>query len=163
MLIVLFGKPGCGKNFIGKIMKDEFGFYFFDGDDCLTAKMKKRISKGIIITKKMRREFYGRLTKKISKLSRGKNRLVVAQAIPIEKYRELILKKFPQAKLILVSAKDAIIKNRLLTRKHLADADYCKKINKLFEKPKIKYQKIINDAKGKLKIKIRLKKTLSGC
>jgi gluconate kinase len=158
MLVLLFGKPGCGKNFIGKIIEAEYKFLFFDGDNCLTAEMKKRVKTGKVITKKMRQKFYEQLFKKINQLHEIKNNVVVAQSFPIEKYRQLFLKKFPNAKVIMITAEETVVLKRLSKRKHLADENYCKKIHKLFEETKIKYQTIANNMHGEQKIKSQLEK-----
>ncbi len=156
MILILFGLPGSGKNYIGKIIEKDYNFLFHDGDVDLTAKMKKSVKRGTIITKKMRKEFYNCLVKKIKKLNKIKNNIVIAQSIPKEKYRNFILKNFPDAKFILIKAKHKIIEGRLLKRKHLASYDYCKKVHKIFEKPKIKY-KIINNDLGNKKIRMQLR------
>jgi gluconate kinase len=162
MLLILFGKPGSGKNYIGRILKKEFGFFFFDGDTSLTLAMRKKIKKGAVISKTMRRHFYNRLVKKIGKLIKLRKKIVMAQSMPIEKYRRLILKKFPDARFFLVSADLAAMKRRLRKRKHLADQNYCEKIHQLFEKPGIKHKIIFNNTAGKKGLTRRVQRMLAG-
>lgn len=46
MLLILFGLPGCGKNYVGEILQSSFGFYFYDGDDALTDDMRDCLNNG---------------------------------------------------------------------------------------------------------------------
>jgi gluconokinase len=43
MLLILFGLPGSGKNFVGRILQEDFGFLFHDADDDLPDEMREAI------------------------------------------------------------------------------------------------------------------------
>ena len=40
MIIYLYGLPAVGKNFIGELLKERYGFYFQDADKYLPKEMK---------------------------------------------------------------------------------------------------------------------------
>ena len=61
MIIVLFGLPGLGKNFIAKIFKDYFGFHIFDADKVLPRAAFQAIKNNSIVSESTRRAFYKQL------------------------------------------------------------------------------------------------------
>ena len=42
-LIILFGLPGTGKTYVGKVFEKYFDYYFYDGDNDLTPEMREAI------------------------------------------------------------------------------------------------------------------------
>jgi len=46
ILIILFGLPGAGKNFVEDILRDEFEFFYYDIDDDIPEKIKEIVKKG---------------------------------------------------------------------------------------------------------------------
>lgn len=151
MLLIIFGLPGVGKTYIGNVLKNEFGFYFFDGDDDLTDEMKKALKEKKLFNDSMRDVFFQRLINKVLKLYKTKKRLVIAQTFIKEKYRNQLLKVLPSAKFILVQTKTELREKRLLQRNDL-DLSYVKNMVKLFEKPAIKHFKIENNIDGKMQV-----------
>lgn len=159
MLLIVFGLPAAGKTYVGKLIKDEFGFYFYDGDNDLTDEMKQALKEKKLFNDSMRDVFFKNLINKVSRLHKTKKNLAVAQTFIKEKYRNQLLKAIPDAKFILVQTKTALREKRLLERNDL-DQDYAKKMIELFEKPIIEHFKINNDTDGKIEIIKRLEKIL---
>jgi len=160
MLIILFGYPASGKNFVGEIMKDDFNFFFYDGDNDLTPEIKKLVKQGRIVREKLRDDYFRKLIKKLEKLQRKYTNIVFSQAFTKEKHRKLFAKHFPNAKFLFIETPTDIICQRLKDRKHLIDEAYAKKIMSYYETPKITHQIITNDSKKK-EIKIQLRKILN--
>jgi shikimate kinase len=49
LLIILFGLSGSGKNYVGRILRDDFGFLFYDADTDLTPEMQDAIKRQMLI------------------------------------------------------------------------------------------------------------------
>lgn len=160
-LIILFGLPGTGKTFAGKVFEKYFDYYFYDGDRDLTPEMKKAIKSKTVFTDTMRDRFFKILINKIQSLSKKYKNLVVAQTFIKEKYRVDLLQKIPKTKFVLIETKKEIREKRLLTRiEYPLDLEYARKMEMNFEYPKINHQKIVNDEDGIVDITKQIKKLL---
>jgi gluconate kinase len=159
MLLIVFGLPGAGKTYVGKLLKDKFGFYFYDGDRDLTDEMQQALKEKKLFNDSMRDVFFQNLISKVLQLHKTKKHLVVAQTFIKEKYRNQLLKALPHARFILVQTKRALREKRLLQRNDL-DQDYVKSMIKLFEKPTIEHFKVANGADGKIQLLKKLEKIL---
>ncbi|MBU1033180.1 MAG: shikimate kinase [Candidatus Omnitrophota bacterium] len=145
MLFFLFGHPGCGKNYVGEIFRDFFGFYFYDGDEQLTAGMKE-IMKIEILPYDLREEFYERVVEEVVELDKRHDKLVISQALPFQKHRDLILEDLPHAKFLWIKADPNLIQQRLSHRAgHHVDSDYSKRLQKVFEPPYSDISIIVNN------------------
>lgn len=152
-LVVLFGLPGTGKTFAGKIFEKYFNYYFYDGDNDLTPEMKNAIKTKTVFTDQMRDVFFEILINKIKTLAKKHTKLVVTQTFIKEKYRIDLLKKIPNAKFILVEAKKDIRKKRLLKRiDYPLDLEYARKMDTNFDKPIIDHVTINNNSYGEKNI-----------
>lgn len=153
-LIVLFGLPGTGKTYIGKIFGKYFNYYFYDGDNDLTPEMKTAIKTKTVFTDQMRDVFFKKLITKICHLSSKINNLVVAQTFIKEKYRLDLIKKIPEAKFILIETKKELREKRLQERiNYPLDLEYARIMEKNFEKPEIHHSTIINNEQGEKNVK----------
>jgi len=148
-LVILFGLPGTGKTYTGKVFEKYFGFYFYDGDNDLTPEMKKAINSKTVFTDQMRDKFFKILTNKIKKLSKKYKNLAIAQTFIKEKYRLQLIKLIPKTKFILIETKKDIREKRLMKRiNYPLDLEYARKMEGNFDKPIIKHQIINNDFNG---------------
>ncbi len=146
MIIILFGKPCVGKNFVGEILNEQFKFYFYDADDDLTEESKKSINKGILMTDKMRDKYFQRVIRKIQKLKEKHENIVVSQAFIKQKHRNMIHQYFPESIFILVYAKDELRNLRFQKRSnHIIKKEFSEKIDKIFEEPQMKHFTIDNN------------------
>ncbi len=157
-LIILFGLPGTGKTFIGKVFEKYFDYYFYEGDRDLTREIKSAIKTKTVFTDQMRNVFFKILINKIHDLSTQHKKLVIAQTFIKEKYRVDLLNKIPEAKFILIETKKDIREKRLAERVDSPlDLEYARKMEENFEKPKIIHKVIINDQNGEENIKRQIK------
>lgn len=153
-LIILFGLPGTGKTYVGKVFKKYFDYYFYEGDNDLTEEMKVAIKTKIVFTDRMRNVFFKILINKIRDLSTQHKKLVIAQTFIKEKYRLDLLKKIPKTKFILIETKKEIREKRLQKRvDYPLDLKYARKIETNFDKPIINCQIISNNYEGEEDIK----------
>lgn len=160
MIIVIFGLPGTGKTYVGNLLRDEFGFFFYEGDKDLTRDIKKAILEKRIFTDPMRNDFFKKLIGSVLKISENHKNLVVAQTFIKEKYREQFLEKFPDAIFVLVKTNKKLREERLSKRKSVNDLDYIREMVKIFEEPKIKHVVLENDTKGKEELKQKINQIL---
>src|SRR3989339_836550 len=136
-LIVLFGLPGTGKSYVGKIFKKYFNYCFYDGDEDLTPEMKAAIKTKTVFTDQMRNIYFKILISKIQRLSKKHKKLVVAQTFIKEKYRINLLEKIPEAKFVLVETDKFIREKRLNERTdYPLNLEYARKMELNFEKPR---------------------------
>jgi len=148
-LIILFGLPGTGKSYVGKIFEKYFDFYFYDGDNDLTEEMKEAIKVQRVFTDKMRDVFFEKLIRNVQKLKSKHKKLVVAQTFIKEKYRLDLLNKIPKTKFILVETKKSIREKRLFQRTdYPLDLEYVRKMELNFDKPIISHLIIVNNIDG---------------
>lgn len=148
-LIVLFGFPGTGKTYIGKIFEKYFSYYFYDGDYDLTKEMKMAIKERKTFTDRMRNIFFKKLIKNILILKKKHKKLVVSQTFIKEKYRVDLINKIPETKFILIKTKKTIREKRLAERyEYPLQMEYTRKMCLNFDKPMINHQIIINNDDG---------------
>lgn len=157
-LIILFGLPGTGKTYIGKVFEKYFNYYFYEGDNDLTKEMKEAIKTKTVFTDEMRSSYFKTLISKIQNLKSKHKNLVIAQTFIKEKYRVDLLEKLPDAKFILVETKTTIREKRLIERKdYPLDLEYARKMEINFDKPIINHVTIVNDYDGEKNIEKQIK------
>ena len=160
-LLVIFGLPGTGKTYVGKVFEKYFDYYFYDGDNDLTDEMKAAIKTQKVFTDEMRDAFFKVLISKIQDLGSRIQNLVVAQTFIKEKYRMALIDKIPDTKFVLVETDSLIREKRLSQRKETPlKMEYARKMVTNFEKPKSDYLKIINNIDGDEGIKKQINSLL---
>lgn len=138
-----------GKTYAGKIFKNRFGYYFYDGDTDMSEEMHTAVRNKELFTDPMRDEFFERLLKSVKDLANNHEDLAIAQTFIKEKYRRLFLDAFPRAQFILIKSKDAIREKRLAERTdYPMDRAYVKKMVANFELPQIPHIIIDNSVNG---------------
>lgn len=156
-IIVLFGLPGAGKSFVGKVLQEYFGYRHYDGDVSMSDEMLKAISTQDVITDLMRYSFFQKIIENTKCLKTKRQKIVVSQTFIKEKYRDLFLHEFPTAKFILVETSPDIRETRLLQRKNFPlDLEYSRKMCLNFDVPKISYSTVNNDSDGEESVKKQL-------
>lgn len=160
-LIILFGLPGTGKTYIGKVFKKYFDYCFYEGDSDLTEEMKEAIKVQRVFTDKMRDSYFKILISKIQNLKSKHRNLVVAQTFIKERYRVNLLEKIPEARFILIETKKQIREKRLTQRvDYPLDLEYSRKMKINFDKPIICHLTINNDSDGEESLIKQIKLTM---
>ena len=144
-LIVVFGQPGSGKTYIGKLLQKHFGFYFYEGDDSMPQALKDAIVQEKV-TDEIRETFFNKLISTIKTLQKTHKKIVLSQTFIKEKYRKQFLEMFPQTKFILIETDTLLREKRLLERKGFQlPLEKWRKMAAIFEKPQIKHVVITNN------------------
>jgi gluconate kinase len=114
MIYILFGPPGVGKSYIGKLVSEQLGIFFFDGDELIDSKEKKLLQTGNY-DQVDRDRFVNRLRIKVDEIFKLKIKdAIVAEAFTKEKNRmEFILRYDGNIKFILVAAPNYLAKERV--------------------------------------------------
>ena len=148
MLIIVFGLPGVGKNYVAETLVEHEQFYFYDADDDLTPAMKTAIQQQQIYTTEMRDEYFAQVVANIKQLQHTHSRLIVAQALAKNRHRNFIQAHFPQATFLWIQADPILMENRLRTRDSdiVVSVEYARKIQHIFETPDLPHQIIHNNA-----------------
>ena len=146
MIIILFGLSGAGKNFVGEIFATHFNYHYWDADQALPVDMKNTILNQQEFTQIMRDRFTEIIIEEIANLHQQYPNLVVSQALYKEKNRQHILKAYPDAIFVHVTASIATINTRLKKRHSWVDEEYAAKIMHNFEVPKQLCCTITNDS-----------------
>lgn len=144
-LLILFGPPGVGKNYIGAYLRDNHGFHHYDADEDLTAALKTCARQEQPFPQPLRDEYFQIVIQNIQTLMLSHPHLVVSQAIAKEVNRLQIARHFPAGKFILIEADETTVANRLRTRKDWISVEYAQKIRQIFESPQLPHATINNN------------------
>ena len=79
-LLYLVGLPGTGKNYVGELLRDRFGYEFHDADEWLPAAMVAGLEEGRAFTTEERDWYYAHICDRIDALKGGDAAAVTAGA-----------------------------------------------------------------------------------
>lgn len=157
-LIVIFGLPGAGKSFVGKVLQNDFGFYLYEGDQDMPHTLKTAIENQTKVSDAMRDEFFTKLIVSTKQLQKQHENIVITQTFIKERYRKQFLQAFTQAMFILVTADQKIREKRLMERKEWQlDLEYWRKMANMFEYPQVQHITLENNNEGEESLKKQLK------
>lgn len=150
-LIYLFGLPGAGKNFVGEMLRDEWGMQFADADEWLLDDMKQSLVRGEGFSPEQRDRYYAYVAARIGQLKaatpiirkddagaqgsmpfRG---LAVAQATFKAQHRRLVAAAHAEVQLWWVRAAESDRMERLRKGGNRVDTELGKKMRADFEAP----------------------------
>ncbi len=135
MFLYLFGLPAAGKNYVGQVLAEEFGYTFYDGDLDLTGELRDAVRDGRPFTDPMRDRFYAALVARIAELRRDHDNLAFCQATFKERHRAQMAAAFPDVVFVLVAASDAVRLARLARGSNPVTVEYAQRIAAFFEPP----------------------------
>lgn len=148
--IILFGLPGAGKSFTGRLMESVFGYTNIDGDQYLPQDMKQALQHNLPVTELWRDTFMERIREVFNTLSKKHKYLVFTQTFLKDRHRIVFKEIFPQSEFILVKADNSIRKQRFMTHKVFTFNDfYWESMQNNFEPISIEFSEIENNKDGK--------------
>jgi gluconate kinase len=145
MLIYLFGLPAAGKNFVGQVLAEAFGFHFHDGDLDLTDELRDAVREQRPFTDEMRDRFYAVLLERIEQLAAAYPDVALGQATFKERHRLQVADRFPGTIFVLVTADEAVRVARLQQGFNPVTVDYARRIASFFEPPTHPHIEIVNN------------------
>ena len=145
MFIYLFGLPAAGKNFVGQVLAEEFGYTFYDGDWDLTDELRDAVREQRPFTDAMRDRFYAVLSERIAELRQTCPDLAFCQATFKERHRAQIAAAFPDVVFVLVEADEAVRLSRLARGDNPVTVAYARQIAAFFEPPRHPHAVIRNE------------------
>lgn len=144
-LIILFGISGAGKTYTGKLLRDKFGFFFYEGDNDCTEDVREAIINAQTITDPMKQKYLEEVVASVRKLQKVHNKLVVAVALLKNWEYELFRKNFPEAKMVSVESTANIIEQRVCQRvEHIVNSEFLKTQFTRYQAPQIDHERIEN-------------------
>ncbi len=137
MKIILFGKTGAGKSYIGDYLQSKHCFHHFDADQILTDEMKACIRLNKLMTPVMVDQFVESLKKKIAFFYHqySTSDVVISQGLYRNKNRLDLAKQFPKLQFVWVNTDEQVCYKRVAKRTNWVTVEYAKKISHLFEEP----------------------------
>jgi gluconokinase len=145
MLLILFGVPGAGKTYVGRIVQEAFGFTFHDADHELPDDMRAALKNKLTVTDDMRTRFFDRIVEKTRQLQAAHEHVAIAQTFLKEAYRERMLRELPGARFIWVQSQPELIEARFLQRSnYLIDIEQARRMAGAFDLPRIPHHVIMN-------------------
>ena len=145
MLIYLFGLPAAGKNYVGHVLAEAFGYTFYDGDFDLTPEMRDAVREEQPFTEAMRDRFYDALIERIADLRAEHPALAFGQATFKERHRLRIAAAFPDVLFVLVTADEETRMARLSRGENPVTVEYARQITGFFEPPNHTHHVIVNE------------------
>ena len=121
MIIVVMGVTGAGKTTVGRLLAQELGWEFADGDDFHPAANVERMRRGVALSDDDRRSWLEKLREELSWRDAEERSLVLACSALKKNYRT-ILAVSEAVKFVYLKGEPAQIAERLRTRRgHFAD------------------------------------------
>lgn len=90
MVVIVFGVSGAGKTTIGRLLAEELGWRFIEGDDFHPPANVEKMSKGIPLTDEDREPWLTSLRKEIERSLAARENAVMACSALKKKYRGLL-------------------------------------------------------------------------
>jgi gluconate kinase len=157
MLLILFGLPGAGKSFAGRLLRDRFGFFFHEADDDIPDDYKRDVAAGQVVDDVRRDAYHRHLLDRLAELLAAHPRLAVAVPLLRDRHRRWIQERFPESIFILVRCDPSRWRARLDSRPtHTVGLDYAQKILSLYEPPTIPHTILDDTADGPAEIERQL-------
>jgi gluconokinase len=118
MILVLMGVSGSGKTTVGRILAEQLGWTFLEGDDFHPRANVEKMHSGRPLTDEDRRPWLEALRRRIDELSeRGENAVLACSALKHD-YREYLRQHEPDnVRYVYLSGSEELIRERLARRK----------------------------------------------
>jgi gluconokinase len=116
VIIVVMGVTGAGKTTVGRLLAEELGWEFEDGDDFHPAANVERMRRGVSLNEEHRRPWLERLRGEIARRDAEGRDLVLACSALKKIYRTMLAVS-PAVKFVYLKGETGQIAERLKTRR----------------------------------------------
>ncbi len=136
MIVILMGVSGAGKSTVGKLLSDETGWPFYEGDDFHPESNVQKMKNGIPLTDEDRRPWLDSLHEFMKSLSlKGEHAIISSSALK-SRYRKRLSRGIPEMHFIYLKGSYELFKKRLENRTgHYFDPDLLKSQCETLEEP----------------------------
>mmetsp|Transcript_28307 Transcript_28307/g.61969 ORF Transcript_28307/g.61969 Transcript_28307/m.61969 type:complete len:208 (-) Transcript_28307:193-816(-) len=148
-VLYLFGPPGSGKSYLGKLLACELTCDFIDADDWLPEDMHLALQKGRGFSQEQRDRYYMLIAERLLERTRDSASslpVVVAQATIKNRHRHLLLKSVPGICMCWVRAPPEVCVQRLSIGRNLVSSTLGSSMAREFEVPDHDHVSIFNDS-----------------
>lgn len=141
-LLYVFGLPGAGKTFLGKVLEREVGYRFLEGDTWLPEDLRASLRRGEGFTPEQRDRFAQVIAERIqearcqeSERATKARPLAVAQATFKRRHRDMIRRFHSDVQFVWVQCEEETRLSRLSLGGNLVDVDLGRRMALDFEPP----------------------------
>lgn len=116
--LIVMGVQGCGKSTIGRLLGEETGQPFFDGDDLHSPEAKAKMAAGEPLTDEDREPWLRRIAELIAQeWAQGRAAIVGCSALK-RKYRDVLRSTVPSTRFVHLSGSFEVMSERIGSRNH---------------------------------------------
>ena len=116
--MIIMGVSGCGKSTVGKLLADELGSTFIDGDDLHPVSNKKKMAAGLPLNDADREPWLATIGAALHLSSEGGAPAVIACSALKRSYRDLLRAHEPSTVFVHLRGAVELIQHRLDERNH---------------------------------------------
>ncbi|HUO24529.1 MAG TPA: gluconokinase [Candidatus Aquilonibacter sp.] len=116
MIVIVMGVTGTGKTTVGRMLAEQLGWEFMEGDEFHPAANVEKMRQGIPLNDEDRRPWLERLRVEIAKRQAERGNVVVACSALKRSYREM-LAAGPAVKFVYLKGSEELISRRLQNRR----------------------------------------------
>tara|TARA_Y100000590_G_scaffold433057_1_gene549682 strand:- start:34 stop:537 length:504 start_codon:yes stop_codon:yes gene_type:complete len=114
----LVGPAGSGKTTIGKKIKEELKFRFFEGDNFHSKNNINKMKKGISLSRRDRLPWLLRINRKLKKFNNLNGNFIIACSALKKNYRNMLAKNLDNVFFLFLNCKKKELIKRSYSRKH---------------------------------------------
>jgi gluconokinase len=136
MIVILMGAAGSGKTTIGRLLTNELGWKFYEGDDFHSRENINKMKQGFALTDAEREPWLAALANLIKELDEEKQSAVIACSALKQAYRDRLAEHSSNIQFVYLKGSYDLIRHRLEERQeHYFKADLLKSQFDILEEP----------------------------
>jgi gluconokinase len=136
MIVILLGVAGSGKTTIGRLLTNELGWKFYEGDDFHSRESINKMQQGFALTNADREPWLAALANLIKELDKEKQSAVIACSALKQAYRDRLAEQSSHIQFVYLRGSYDLIRHRLEERQeHYFKADLLKSQFEILEEP----------------------------
>lgn len=133
MIVFLFGLPGVGKTYLGKLLQRKLGAYYWDGDEALTTEMRLAVKNEQPFSATMTEDLSNTIIGTINTLKQSHSLIIVSQAMLLESDRQMFREHFEDISFIYIKCDLEHARQRIVQRADFVTESYFNKLVAAFE------------------------------